>query len=334
MSREIYGVIYRVKNKINNKVYIGQTTVDFRKRYEMSRDKELSYGLYMYHLKHSKIKGDRHCNKHLLLAMKKYGWENFEVIEQIDVVYNHKYSQDELDCRECYWISYYDSFNNGYNNTIGGRGIGRINNQCIKVVLLNENKIFPSLKIASEYIGLDDYTSIWNCCNHRQIYAGKTKDGDFAVWCYYNEYINLTEKEIREKIKMSNNTRKNKKSNRLILCINNNKVYNSIRKCAKDLGVNHGRISECCKGDREFILVDNVEYRFKYMFNPPCLICITTKEMFNMVKDASEKYQCDARSITKCCKRKANYCGKLEDGTKLVWRRLNWNHNKKYRRVG
>ena len=56
MSREIYGVIYRVKNKINNKVYIGQTTVDFRKRYEMSRDKELSYGLYMYHLKHSKIK--------------------------------------------------------------------------------------------------------------------------------------------------------------------------------------------------------------------------------------------------------------------------------------
>ena len=202
MNKEIYGTIYMIKNTINNKVYIGQTTVGFRSRYNIANNRELNYGVYLYHLNHSKIEGDRHCNKHLLLAMKKYGWENFEVIEQIDVVYNQKYSQDELDCRECYWISYYNSFNNGYNNTLGGRGIGRINNQCIKVVLLNENKIFPSLKIASEYIGLDDYTSIWNCCNHRQIYAGKTKDGDFAVWCYYNEYLNLREKEIRERIKM------------------------------------------------------------------------------------------------------------------------------------
>ena len=263
MNKEIYGVIYRVKNKINNKVYIGQTTVDFRKRYEMSRDKELSYGLYMYHLKHSKIKGDRHCNKHLLLAMKKYGWESFEVTEQIDIVYKHKYSQDELDCRECYWISYYNSFNNGYNNTIGGRGTGRINNQCIKVVLLNEDKIFPSLAIASEYVGLKDYTSVWRCCKGELKYGGKI-NGELAVWCYYDEYITLSKEEIQKRLNNSNNTRKNK-TKRKVLCVNDNLEFNSLRKCGEYYNINHGRISECCKGDRKFILINDKEYYFIYI---------------------------------------------------------------------
>lgn len=263
MSREIYGVIYRVKNKINNKVYIGQTTVDFRKRYEMSRDKELSYGLYMYHLKHSKIKGDRHCNKHLLFAMKKYGWENFEVTEQIDIVYRHKYSQDELDCRECYWISYYNSFNNGYNNTMGGRGTGRINNQCIKVVLLNEDKIFPSLAIASEYVGLKDYTSVWRCCKGELKYGGKI-NGELAVWCYYDEYITLSKEEIQKRLNNSNNTRKNK-IKRKVLCINDDLEFDSLRKCGEYYNINHGRISECCKGDREFVLINDKEYYFLYI---------------------------------------------------------------------
>ena len=29
---------------------------------------------------------------------------------------------DDIDEREIYWIKYYDSFNNGYNSTIGGKG--------------------------------------------------------------------------------------------------------------------------------------------------------------------------------------------------------------------
>ena len=48
--------------------------------------------------------------------MRKYGIENFsfELIEEC--------TQDELDDKEQYWIKYYDSFKNGYNNTIGGNG--------------------------------------------------------------------------------------------------------------------------------------------------------------------------------------------------------------------
>ena len=36
-------------------------------------------------------------------------------------------------------------------------------------------------------------------------------------------------------------------------------------------------------------------------------------------------------NISNCCRGKYNYCGKLPDGTKLVWRYLVWNHNKKFR---
>ena len=48
-------------------------------------------------------------------AFRKYGVENF-TFEEIEEVEN-----DLLDEREKYWISFYDSYYNGYNSTIGGR---------------------------------------------------------------------------------------------------------------------------------------------------------------------------------------------------------------------
>ena len=49
--------------------------------------------------------------------MNKYGLEHFH-IEEIENVENNM-----LDEREKYWIKYYNSYNNGYNSTIGGREI-------------------------------------------------------------------------------------------------------------------------------------------------------------------------------------------------------------------
>ena len=115
MNKEIYGTIYMIKNTINNKVYIGQTTVGFRSRYKIRKNDLLNYGYYKY----QKSTDDKHRNEHILSSMEKYGWQNFKVTEQIDVVYKHKYSQQELDCRECCWIYYYQSNDKkyGYNKT-------------------------------------------------------------------------------------------------------------------------------------------------------------------------------------------------------------------------
>ena len=50
------------------------------------------------------------------------------------------------------------------------------------------------------------------------------------------------------------------------------------------------------------------------------VICITTNKIFNTTKEASEFYDIKSKShISACCKGKRNYCGKLEDGTKLQW---------------
>lgn len=94
------GYIYKVTNKVNGKMYIGQTTRKIEQRW-----KQHVYSAY----KDSPFdKGPFH------LAIKKYGAEAF-VVEQVE-----KCKDECLNERETYWIKYYDTFNCGYNVTIGG----------------------------------------------------------------------------------------------------------------------------------------------------------------------------------------------------------------------
>ena len=50
------------------------------------------------------------------------------------------------------------------------------------------------------------------------------------------------------------------------------------------------------------------------------IICLTTKEIFYTMKEASEKYNCCDSGISMNCKGKRKSCGKLLDGTPLVWK--------------
>ena len=101
------GSIYIIKNKINTKVYIGQTKGSIQERF----------------LSH--IHNSRYFDNHLYLAMRKYGTDNFfiELLEEVE--------NNNLDEREIYWIAYFDSYNNGYNMTIGGQGNKRNDYQQI-----------------------------------------------------------------------------------------------------------------------------------------------------------------------------------------------------------
>ena len=111
---EVYGIIYKITNKINGKVYIGQTTQEFNMRY--CRKGVGLERVYQYHNSH-KIYGWGY-NKHLLDSFNKYGLDNFD----LDIYFDYAFSEKELNVKEKTYIKLYNSFKNGYNQNLGGEG--------------------------------------------------------------------------------------------------------------------------------------------------------------------------------------------------------------------
>lgn len=115
---EVYGIIYKITNKKNNKVYIGQTCQEggFYSRYCYKGNTDIER-VYKYHLS-SKNVNNGSSNTHLLNSIEKYDFENFEVSKIFDVAF----SKEELDLKEISWINIYNSTNSnyGYNHRHGG----------------------------------------------------------------------------------------------------------------------------------------------------------------------------------------------------------------------
>lgn len=209
--------IYKITNKINNKVYIGQ-----------SKDIYDRWNAHKYYTYSTKTK--------LQNAFAKYGISNFifEIIEECDI--------KDLDAREKYWINYYHSYEDGYNMTMGGQE-GRIldydsiinefyntqsihqtaynlqiNRETVRRALdiyninydknssnpqqiimidpytLEEKKCFPSIKDAANYIKLSEAAI-------RKHLSGQTKTCGGYYWKRKNENKNF------EKIEKDDNIR-------------------------------------------------------------------------------------------------------------------------------
>lgn len=114
MKNERYGIIYLIKNLKNSKTYIGQTTnkKGFKGRYQCSGD-----GIERVYkdLKRKKRNGS-YYNNHLFNSIEKYGFDAFEVVEELDI----GYTADELNNLEEQYIKKYNSIAEGYNIESGG----------------------------------------------------------------------------------------------------------------------------------------------------------------------------------------------------------------------
>lgn len=129
-----YG-IYGIRNKINNKIYVGKTEMNFGDR----RDCHLS-----------SLRGGYHINPHLQKSFDKYGEDSFEFIVLCDCT-NIK-THDEINILEQQYIKSYKESGLAYNIGNGGDGgwnIGRHLSDDTKRKIGEKNRINMSGRSAS-----------------------------------------------------------------------------------------------------------------------------------------------------------------------------------------
>jgi group I intron endonuclease len=231
-----FGTIYCWINKINGKLYVGQT-VDVK----------------------SRIKGYKNNNHRrqtkLFRATEKYGWDqfDFEIIEE-------SIPEKELNQREKFWIKHLYAVEFGYNCTYGGDAsctwsesskvaITGSNSKRFKNLL---NKRFGKL-IAIKFLNIVGKSSVrWIClcdCGNitQPIRGSKLTAGEYqSCGCLIKERMNTANPSwdpvVIEKI------RKTQEKNMIgIACNETNKKYRSLKDAYKDTGISVSQLSRCLR---------------------------------------------------------------------------------------
>ena len=231
-NMDVFGVIYKITNKVNNKCYFGQTIRKngFNGRYCASgKGIERVYNYYK-----NQIKYGENYNVHLFKSIEKYGYDSFYINETFDVAF----SQEELNLKEECWIKIYDSTNSkkGYNIKQGGMNskhnkesktrIGR------NIVCIDDMKEFISLEEAVRYY---DVSTSWikktfkmkhsynNFKNESPIFrkmkrAFTKNEGRCCICACYIKKNSSNQKYCKKCAEQVNKNRKNKN-------IDNSKIY-------------------------------------------------------------------------------------------------------------
>ncbi len=234
--------IYKIENKINHKVYIGQSQNVFKR--------------FMQHK--AKLNSGKHCGKHLQYAWNLYGADNF------DFVLLEECPPESLDDRETYWIMQYDSMVNGYNSTLGGGGkrgwktpyktvikrMGVNSATARKVVCLNDRHIYDCIVEAAKAYGLHP-AQITMCCRGIAKSAGGSSIGVATVWAYHEEYINMSNEEITQRLIDAHSVRQKEKNKIAVRCITTDEVFSSITSAARQLRISKECIRKCINGFTE-----------------------------------------------------------------------------------
>ena len=272
MENKICG-IYMIKNKINGNIYIGQAA-DIYERWKE-------------HI--SLLRRGKHVNNHLQRAWNKYGSDNFEfsIVEEC--------SENALNDREICWISEYDSYHNGYNQTLGGGGV-----RGFKHDEETKQRISESLK------------------------------GENAPW-----YGKQRSEETKVKVGQASKERWSNSENHPMYGKHHteeSKEKMSKSHKGKTLTDEHkAKLSKASSGENNPMYgvhlygEDNPNFgnhKLAGENNPRCraVYCYELNEYFWGAKDAANKYGFSKTGITECCRHRQQTCGKHPiTGEKLHW---------------
>lgn len=293
------GYIYKITNKINGKIYIGQTIYTISKRWNdhiSSANTNSSKSMIIYN------------------AMRKYGIDNFLIdeVECIDAVTSDKLFE-KLNEREIHYISIYNSLKpNGYNCTEGGYNNSPDCKRIVNQYSLSGEYIntFPSIVSATQHVCPGG-----NNGNIQSVCSGETKTAYGYVWRYDGDPFDLYDFHHD--------------GDRPIIQydFNGNIIneYKTMSDAARSLGLfakngkpRSGQICQCCKGTRRQAYGYIWRYKGdsfdlysikKYHFSRKVVMYTKDNEYiktFNTVKDAAEYLDTSDGSIINCCKHRAN----------------------------
>lgn len=315
-----YGFIYITTNMINGKRYIGQ------RKFSRKWQSYLGSGVIVKQ------------------AFNKYGRENF----RRDIV-AIGYTSEQLNDLEVEWIKNYNAYKSDdfYNIADGGKSGNTFAGKTEEEMAVIKNKI----RIANTGRKVSEKT---------KAKIAKANKGRFVgeLHCMYGKALS---EDVKMKISKSVTGEKNgfygkchslqtksklaKAHSIKIICITTNVIFNSADEASKYYNCDRADITKCCRGNKKYCGKLNSKrlawmYYDEYLSSSKdeiqCIVkqayindnykqvrCITTREIFNNMNLACEKYKLDASSLTKCCKGKIKSCGKHPiTGEKLVWEYL------------
>lgn len=248
MEKKLFGIIYKITNQINGKVYIGQTINELSARLRRHRsDAKLG-------------KSNNYVHK----AIRKYSWENF-IFEVIACAVD----RDSLNLLEILLIIQYNSKDQkvGYNNADGGN----VNSGYTRAKTSNQKqsdtKSNPVAQFSLKGNFITEYKSIkaasiatnLKCVDILRAANGKYKQSGGFLWCYNGKKDKLI---VPTNIKIKNHAVEQ------ISMITGEVLatYHSVKTASIVTNVNRGNIGSCCKGKQK--TSGGFLWRYSHIQNP------------------------------------------------------------------
>lgn len=332
--------IYNIVNKINGKVYVGQTK---------NTKKRATSHKYMLN------KGIHH-SKYLQNSFNKYGIENFEfsIIEEC--------TNNNVDDREIFYIQKFKSNNPdyGYNILAGGNSRRDIFENSLmsdegkkaisermsnyweeitsnpefgrKVIRINDLKIFQYAKKAGDETKTDYYRILENC-RKKIDYASIDEYGLPVIWMFLDEW---EDSKISYDVFLRNNDiSKFKYYYKKVICLNDGKIFNSREDASKYYNLSISSVIRCLSGESSYIKFDDnnyisLMYTVDYfssgkphissiIFDKKSVIDKNKKIIYINSTSAGRSTGILMESISRCCRGVVKSAGKESNGRKIEW---------------
>ena len=271
-TKDVYGIIYIIKNKVNNKIYVGQTSSKkgFKGRYPCGGE-----GIERVFKCHKRNRdNNRTYNEHLLRSIEKYGFDAFEVDEEFDVAY----SKEELDKLEDMYIKIYDCIDNGYNQKEGGSH-GKVsresrkrmseskkgeNNPMYGKCLTEEHKRKLSesrkgVKLTKEHIEqLTKSKKGKPLSQEHKDKISKANTGENNG--FYGKHHTEETRQKMSEAKKGKYVGENSPNAKAVYCYEKNEIRLTAKEWSEELCLYRSDIANCCKGKRK----STGGYHFRY----------------------------------------------------------------------